>query len=178
LTTTLSVSNIHTFDENCKIKKWASIKELVDYWYECRKVIYVKRHQYLLDILRKDLEVISWKVKFILEIVENKLEIRNKKKADINKLLQERGYPKLLNDTYDYLLTMDLYKLTYEEVEELKKKRDAKQVEHDALMNKKPTDLWIEDLDGFDKTYNEALIEYDKEHSSNIPKTKKKKTTK
>jgi hypothetical protein len=45
-------------------------------------------------------------------------------------------------------------------------------------MNKKPTDLWIEDLDGFDKTYNEALIEYDKEHSSNIPKTKKKKTTK
>jgi DNA topoisomerase-2 len=178
LTTTLSVSNIHTFDDNCKIRKWSSIKQLVDYWYDCRKIIYVKRHQYLLDILRKDLEVISWKVKFILEIVENKLEIRNKKKADINNLLQERGYPKLLNDTYDYLLTMDLYKLTYEEVEELKKKRDTKQVEHDILMNKKPTDLWIEDLDGFDKVYNESLLEYDKEHSSNIPKTKKKKTTK
>jgi uncharacterized membrane protein len=73
---------------------------------------------------------------------------------------------------------MDLYKLTYEEVEELKKKRDAKQVEHDILMNKKPTDLWIEDLDGFDKLYNELLEEYDKQHSSNIPKIKKKKTTK
>jgi uncharacterized membrane protein len=73
---------------------------------------------------------------------------------------------------------MDLYKLTYEEVEELKKKRDTKQVEHDILMNKKPTDLWIEDLDGFDKLYNEILEAYDKEHSSNIPKIKKKKTTK
>lgn len=178
LTTTLSVSNIHTFDENCKIRKWKSITELVDYWYEQRKVIYVKRHQYLLDILRKELEVISWKVKFILEIVENKLEIRNKKKADINKLLQDRGYPKLLNDTYDYLLTMDLYKLTYEEVEELKKKKDNKQTEHDLLLNKKPTDLWIEDLNEFDKSYSELLEAYEKEHSSNIPKTKKKKTTK
>jgi hypothetical protein len=45
-------------------------------------------------------------------------------------------------------------------------------------MNKKPTDLWIEDLDGFDKLYNEILEAYDKEHSSNIPKIKKKKTTK
>jgi hypothetical protein len=73
---------------------------------------------------------------------------------------------------------MDLYKLTYEEVEELKKKRDTKQTEYDILMNKKPTDLWIEDLDGFDKAYNAELEEYNKEYSSNISKTKKKKTTK
>jgi DNA topoisomerase-2 len=178
LTTTLSTSNIHTFDENCKIRKWSSITELVDHWYDIRKTIYVKRHQNLLDILRKELEIISWKVKFILEIIENKLEIRNKKKADITKLLEGKGYPKLSNDNYDYLLTMDLYKLTYEEVEELKKKRDNKQSEYDILVNKKSTDLWLQDLDGFDKSYTELLEAYEKEYSANVPKTKKKKTGK
>jgi DNA topoisomerase-2 len=73
LTTTLSTSNMHTFDENCKIRKWTSIKELIDHWYNHRITIYVKRHQYLLDNLKKELEMISWKVKFILEIVENKM---------------------------------------------------------------------------------------------------------
>ena len=174
LTTTLSTSNMHTFDENSKIKKWSSIKELVDYWFHHRITIYVKRHQYLLDILKKDLEMISWKVKFILEIVENKLEIRNKKKAEITKSLENKGYPKLSNDNYDYLLTMDLYKLSYEEVEELKKKKDNKQSEYDILSNKKPCDLWIEDLDQFDNEYSKSLEEYDKEHLNNIVKKKKK----
>jgi hypothetical protein len=73
---------------------------------------------------------------------------------------------------------MDLYKLTYEEVEELKKKRDNKQAEYDILVNKKSTDLWLEDLDGFDKSYTELLEAYEKEHLANVPKTKKKKTGK
>ena len=186
LTSTLSTSNIHTFDENCKIRKWSSIIELIDYWYEIRKGIYVKRHEHLLDILRKELNMISWKVKFILAIVEGKMEIRNKKKSVIHDMLENEKYPKLgkigavegepgVSLSYDYLLTMDLYKLSYEEVEELKKKRDAKQTEYDILMNKKPTDLWIEDLDEFEKTYKIVLDEYDKTQVASKPK--KKKTT-
>jgi DNA topoisomerase-2 len=130
--------------------------------------------------------MISWKVKFILAIVEGKMEIRNKKKSVIHDMLENEKYPKLgkigvvegepgFSSSYDYLLTMDLYKLSYEEVEELKKKRDAKQTEHDILMNKKPTDLWIEDLDEFEKNYKIILDEYDKTQVASKPK--KKKTT-
>jgi DNA topoisomerase-2 len=104
------------------------------------------------------------------------MEIRNKKKSVIYDMLENEKYPKLGNEpSYDYLLTMDLYKLSYEEVEELKKKRDSKQIEHDILMNKKPTDLWIEDLDEFEKNYKIVLDEYDKTQVASKPK--KKKTT-
>jgi hypothetical protein len=125
----------------------------------------------------------KWKVKFIVDIIEEKLEIRNKKKAVINTMLDEIGFPKLQSSnnseaTYDYLLSMDLYKLTYEEVEELKKKRELKQLEYDSLLNKKPNDLWLDDLDEFEKAYSASLIEYERQYSESIPKPKKKKNNK
>lgn len=183
LTSTLSTSNIHTFDEECKIRKWTSIRELIDHWFIVRSSVYSKRYDLLLNTLSRELDIMKWKVKFIVDIIEEKLEIRNKKKAVINTMLEEIGFPKLQSangneKTYDYLLTMDLYKLTYEEVEELKKKREMKQLEYDNLLNKKPTDLWLEDLDEFEKAYSNSLVEYEKQYLESAPKTKKKRNNK
>jgi DNA topoisomerase-2 len=60
---------------------------------------------------------------------------------------------------YDYLLTMNLWSLTFERVEELNNQKNKKQSELDALMNCSEKQLWINDLDNFII----ALDEYEKE---------------
>lgn len=151
LTTTISTSNMHVFNSEGTIVKYDKVDELIDEWYNVRSDIYVKRRNYMLDNLKKELDIIKYKVQFILEIIDETLEIRNVKKSEIIQKLEEHEYPKIPtkddNPSYDYLLGMDLYKLTQEEIEELKNKKELKEAEYNALLNKTSDDLWIDDID-------------------------------
>jgi DNA topoisomerase-2 len=60
---------------------------------------------------------------------------------------------------YDYLLSMNLWSLTFEKVEELNNQKKKKQNELDSLNNCPEKQLWINDLDNF----LIALDEYEKE---------------
>lgn len=55
-----------------------------------------------------------------------------------------------LDKGYDYLLSMKIWNLTEEKVEELCKERESKRDALDALMRKDPGQLWIEDLDSLE----------------------------
>ena len=158
------------FDKDEKIRKYSSVNDIIDEWYEVRLEIYEKRRQKELDVLKKELELISWKVKFILSIVENKLEIRNKKKAEIEMELGELGFPKLSKNSevgnYDYLLKMDLYKLTQEEIEKLKKEHNEKEIEVGKLEGMTAKDIWKIELDELQNAYRIDLSEFEKEYYS------------
>lgn len=171
LTSTISTSNIYAFDENSQIKKY-TVDKIVNEWYDIRKNIYVKRRNYLLAKIKKDLDIIKYKAKFITEIVDDIRVINKKPKAVIIQELVDSSYPKF-NKSYDYLLKMDLYKLTYEEIESLKHKLNIKELEMNTLTSKKPTELWLEDLDNFTEKWNSDLKQYNKIHS-NKSKVKKK----
>ena len=83
LTSSLSSSNLVAFNRDNKITKYNSICDMIDEWFEVRKVIYVKRRDYLLKKLKNDLDIIKYRVQFIEEIVEDKRVI-NKKKKDVS----------------------------------------------------------------------------------------------
>ena len=97
----------------------------------------------------------------------------------------EKQYPKIsLKDNveanYDYLLGMDLYKLTTEEIDELKKKSQIKEDEYNTLLSKSANELWKEDINEFIDLYKKDLQLYEKEHFTRKPpiKVKKRRTTK
>tara|TARA_B110000208_G_scaffold186457_1_gene243044 strand:+ start:245 stop:3718 length:3474 start_codon:yes stop_codon:yes gene_type:complete len=170
LTSTISTSNIYAFDENLQIKKY-TIDSIINDWYTVRKGIYVKRRLYLLEKLKKELDIIKYKTRFITEIVDDIRIINKKPKATIIQELKDSDYPKF-KKSYDYLLKMDLYKLTYEEIESLKHKCSMKQAEYDVLYGKEPTQLWIDDLDSFTETWKKDLRSYNKLHDIKTPKPK------
>ena len=118
----------------------------------------------MLDKLKKELDIIKYKTKFITEIVDDVRIINKKPKAVIIQELVDSDYPKF-NKNYDYLLKMDLYKLTYEEIESLKTKCDMKQTEYDTLEGKSACELWSADIDEFVKKWTNDLKEYNKLHS-------------
>jgi len=185
LTSAVGTSNMHMFNEECKMKKFYNIESIILHWFQVRKEIYVKRRDYMLKQLKQELDIIKFKVKFIGEIIEDTIKIKNVKKNVLIQSLVEKQYPKIslkdnVEKSYDYLLGMDLYKLTTEEIEELKKKSEIKEVEYNTLLSKSANELWKEDISEFTEVYKKDLQVYEKEHFTRKTdvKIKKRRTTK
>ena len=58
---------------------------------------------------------------------------------------------------YDYLIKMPIYNLTKEKFEELMKQRDEAQLELDTLLKKPETEMWLDDIEQFNKGYSRYL---------------------
>ena len=172
-----STTNMHLFDANGKIKKYNNILEIIDEYYIVRLELYQKRKDFQLEILEHQLKLISYKVKFILLIVDKKLDINNKKKSEIEEKLEELKFPRLgktKNDTdisYQYLLSMPIYSLSKEKIDELKKQEKDKQSEYNELEKLSPEEIWTFELDKLETLY-------DKWTCKEIIKTKKDKIKK
>jgi len=84
--------------------------------------------------------------------LEKKIKIENRKRDHLVEKLQKLGFPEFSN-SYDYLLGMPLWNLTFEKVEELKKQRNLKQIEFDNLKAKSVEDIWLGELDNLLEKY-------------------------
>ena len=199
LQSTLSLTNMVLFDQNGKIKRYTSIEEILNIFYDLRLELYDKRKVYMLSILKKDLGILSNKVRFIKAVISEELILKNKKRAILVNELLDSGYDTMskleklrkkskeeeeaeieivnqnlqneneeneednlgkINDNkkseikqkvpakeYDYLLTMPLWSLTFEKVEELLKQKEEKEKEFSDLEKTDREHLWMNDLD-------------------------------
>ncbi|RKP39288.1 DNA topoisomerase [Dimargaris cristalligena] len=197
LITRIATTNMICFDRNHRIKKYEAPEEIIHEFYDLRLQFYQKRKEWMIDQLTQDYVRLDNRVRFILEIIENKLVVQNRKKADLVAELQARKYTPLAkinkgtsaslqskpgidaNDEngkdgddesttltpaagYDYLLTMPIWNLTREKVEEMVKNRDSKQAEIDILLKTSPIELWNVDLDVFLEAWQQKLEYHDR----------------
>ena len=72
-----TLSNMHLYGVNGSIKKYDSIKDILTEYFHHRLELYQKRKDYILNKLEKDLELINYKVKFILMVINNELIVNN-----------------------------------------------------------------------------------------------------
>jgi DNA topoisomerase-2 len=164
ISTTMSIKNMHLFDAEGRIKKYATTLDIIDDFYSLRLEFYHKRKAWLLQQLEAEHRRLENRVRFITEIIQGKLKISNRKRADIIQELSKSGFStfgKGVDDGYstdednvstkgyDYLLSMPLWNLTMEKVQQLQQARDGKRQELDALLEKSAVDLWQEDLSKF-----------------------------
>ncbi len=80
LVTKINLNNMHLFDERGKIKKFDSYGSIIKHYANIRLELYQKRKDYLLDKWRKEMDILKWKVKFILDVRSGKIlyiDIRN-----------------------------------------------------------------------------------------------------
>ena len=181
-------SNMTLFNGDHVIKTYATPQEIIKDFYAIRKDLYVKRKKFLLKLLQKDFDILDNKVRFILEVINNTLVIKKRKKVDLLKELKEKGYGAFPtaskkkseeeenenedenNDdedtdqsAYNYLLKMPLWSLTLERVEQLKKKKEEKGKEVKVLEETTEDELWLRDLDNLEKQYEIFETAFDKE---------------
>uniref|UniRef100_A0A6C0EBV0 DNA topoisomerase (ATP-hydrolyzing) n=1 Tax=viral metagenome TaxID=1070528 RepID=A0A6C0EBV0_9ZZZZ len=176
-----SITNMHLYSPEGIIKKYNTIEEIMRDFYRVRLKCYEKRKKHQLDILEFQLKLISFKVKFILMIIKKQIDINNKKKSEIEDLLENNDFPKLgkSNDdskvSYDYLLSMPLYNLSNEKIEDLKKQQNDKETDYKELKSKTEFTIWNEELDILEQKYTKW---YNKKLENTNPTTKKIKKSK
>jgi DNA topoisomerase-2 len=120
LMTTNTTTNMHLFNAEDKLKKYESIEEIIDDYYETRLTLYQSRKDYLIQALEHELILLSNKAKYITENLEGTIDLRKKKKEQVVHLLSEKGYTVMDGDEdYNYLTKMPMDSVTEENVEKL-----------------------------------------------------------
>jgi DNA topoisomerase-2 len=174
LKSTMGITNMVLFDAEGKIAKYESALDILKDFVNLRLSVYDARKKYLIAKLTREKEILSNKARFILMVVKGELELRKRKKADLLKDLAPRKFTPWseLEDPsadkvsdkkkdedeeeettdapeksdYDYLLSMPLWNLTFEKVEELKKQLEQKKAELAEIIATAIEMMWDRDL--------------------------------
>ena len=144
---------MHLYDKDDKIKKYGNVNDILKEFYHVRLEAYTTRKNYYLDKYKKELDALKWKMKFIEDVLEDRIIINRKKREEIVAQLIKKKYPNMGDEKYDYLLSMPLYSLTTEKIEDLKDKIDNKETEMHTLESKTEKELWCDELDEFKLAY-------------------------
>jgi DNA topoisomerase-2 len=154
----LKQSNMHLYDAQGKIKKYDTVLHILVEYYDIRLKMYSKRKEYLINKLEKELNILKWKKIFIEQVLDGSIIIYKQKKDSIIDKLIELKYPKLIDNSYDYLTNIPLFNLTLEKIEELNNKYDNKEKELEKLKLTTEIEQWNIELKEFEVEYNKWII--------------------
>jgi len=164
----LSLSNIHLYN-NGKITKFKNINDIFEAFYIVRYDLYLKRKDYILKQLFNTMEILSSKIRFIHDVIDEKIVIYKRKKEDIIQSLLNNQYKQMKDkiiiekeeiepNGYDYLVKMSLYSFTEEEISKLESEYDKIQTEYNTLNEQTIEDLWLKECDLFMKQYRKFKL--------------------
>jgi len=152
LTSYLYTSNIVLFTKDGKINKYESIDEVVDEFCKVRMDYYIRRKYHKLGELEEAYLVANNKIRFIMDIMNDNLNIMNIQESKIQEQLIHEGYDKV-NGTYDYLLGMHIRTFTQEKVDKLNEDMIGLKKQIKVLKNTKEEDIWLKELKELETAY-------------------------
>jgi len=173
LVTPISLTNIHAYDKDNKIKKYISVYEILDEHYHVRYQLYIKRKEYILRDLNNKLCVLENKIRFINEVISKTINISECTKNDLLKQLFDKEYHlydtkcniisevtgfDMVGNGYDYMIKMPIYTMSLDKVKELNDELNKIKDEIDIVFNKDIKTMWMEELDELLQYYNKNII--------------------
>jgi DNA topoisomerase-2 len=159
LYSTSSTTNMNLFNSEDKLKKYGSVSEIIDDFFNVRLEYYGMRKAHLIDVLEKELIVLSNKAKYIQEVLNGTVDLRKKKKDEIIQMLQTKGYEKIVNENnvvdedYKYLVRMPMDSVSEENVEKLLNEYDRKQKELAEIKATSCQQMWLRELNALEQEY-------------------------
>ena len=154
LYTTNTTTNMHLFDADDILHKYEKVSEIIDAYYQTRLKLYGSRKEYMIDALEKDLVTLSNKARYIQEVLEGTIDLRKKKREEVNDMLQSKGYDKIDDDSdYKYLVRMPMDSVTEENVEKLLKEKGNKEMELERVKTTTIQQMWLGELEQLKELY-------------------------
>jgi len=179
LSTTNTTTNMHLFNAEDKLKKYETVEEIMDDYFETRLKGYQIRKEYLIDAIQKELVLLSNKAKYIGENLEGTIDLRKKKREHIIALLKEKGYDQLEDDEeYKYLTKMPMDSVTEENVERLFKEKGHKEEHLQKIQSTSAQEMWLQELDNLNAIYMEYKEERERLLQGDDKPCQKKKVVK
>ena len=152
LTTTATTTNMHMFNADRRLHKYATVEEIIDEFYIVRKKAYTDRKAYLVNAKEVQLMKLSNRAKYILATLEGTIDLRRKTRQQVADLLVSRNYDKLDGD-YGYLTKMPMDSVAQENVDAILKDHQTCSDELATLRATTEEQMWIGELDAFEALY-------------------------
>lgn len=179
LYSTSSTTNMNLFNYEDKLKKYESVEEIIDDYYQIRLEYYEDRKEYMIDTLEREIMILSNKAKYIKEVLEGTIDLRKKKKQEIIDMLEEKEYDTIDNDEeFKYLVRMPMDSVSEENVENLLKQHQDKEDELERIKSTTIEQMWLSELEILENEYQEYQKEREQSQIGEIKVAKKKTITK
>jgi DNA topoisomerase-2 len=153
LFTTVSTTNMHMFNADCKLHKYGSVQEIIDEFYTVRLCMYNKRKAALLVEMEKKLVKLSNKARYIQETLKGSVDLRRKTAAQVEELLVSQSFVKLDGD-FKYLVKMPMDSVTDENVATIMREKEQTETELDQLKKTTLEAMWQAELATLERQYD------------------------
>ncbi|KAJ2093517.1 DNA topoisomerase 2 [Coemansia sp. RSA 986] len=187
LVSNINTTNMVCFDREGRLRRYGSPEEIIEDFYPLRLRYYQLRKENMAEKLGRDLQIADNRVRFVLEIIQKKLIVSNRKRKELVKELKDRKYtpiPKKVRQAvagdpdaekaaeaeaeeqeqegsdFDYLLSMPIWNLTMEKVEKLTKEKKDIEMRLEELLARTPVEIWEDDLEEVEKLWHDMVVEY------------------
>ena len=146
LYTSQSTTNMHLFNAKEQLKKYETIYEIIDEYYEVRYEFYKKRKTYLISKLGNELKFLSAKAQFIQYNLDDKIDLRKKSKTQINEIMESFKFELGEDKSYNYLIKMPMDSVSKENVEKLMKEHGEKEAQLNEVKSTTIEQMWLKEL--------------------------------
>jgi len=150
LYSSIKTSNLHLYDERGVIKRYNTIYDILDNYYIVRLNYYEKRKLYQIEKIEKDLEHETNRMKFITDVVEERVIVFKNKRENIIKYLIDNNYVKY-HKSFNYLIDMSIVNFTNEKIAELQKHISKLKIELENIQSTTTRDMWKNELNVLSK---------------------------
>jgi len=138
--------NYTVMDDRNKIQVYTSIKEILNKYIKIKLKYMTKRKEYQIRKFEDDIDSNFSKYTFIKMIVNDEIKVNKRKKIDIISDLDK--FDKIIkrDNSYDYLLNMNILSLTEEQMYKLETYIRIKKKNLNSLIKKSIEELWKEEI--------------------------------
>lgn len=162
LVSRLGTSNMHLYNQYGVIKRYKTANDILREFYEIRLQKYIERKEFLIKKLKNELNILEWKMKFIVNVLEGIIIVFKQKREKIIERVKELGFPELGSEnsqttSYEYITSLPLFSLTEEKVEELQSKLDNKLKELGIIEITTEKEQWKSELNELLEKYEEFI---------------------
>jgi DNA topoisomerase-2 len=170
-------TNMTCFDADFNIVKYKTIGDILEKFIEKRLPLYEARRQSILETLKKQIEELDAKRRFIQAILDERLVLQKKTDEEIVVQLKFCNIPPLSNpaapddyDSYEYCNRMRIDRVKQSAVIELDKQITDKRTEIERLEAETASSLWMADLDDFEECWK-TMSQVRQEDATSIAKS-------
>lgn len=141
----VSAKNMYVFNENNEIVKMESPEEIIYHFWRIRNEYYKKRQTNLVNKLKKELDILTAKINFVNDVMDENIKVFRQKLDYINKQLEDKKYIKVEN-SYTFLTDMKIHTFSEDTISKLTKKQQDIQEMYTKISGYKLRDFWMDDI--------------------------------
>jgi len=171
LSTTVTSTNMHMFDSDCKLHKYQSVEDVIEAFYPVRMKTYGQRKAYLVDDMEKRLVRLSNRANYIQLTLSGAIDLRRKTGEQVVSLLTEHNFV-MIDGDFKYLVKMPMDSVTEENVAKIMAEKASLEADLATLRGTTLEQIWLSELDTLEKEYRMFKTQREKTQNPVLKKTK------